>query len=108
MRWAESSQKSWPRVFSCQRNPVFLDEREEIEGGVAGQGGSGEMEVVADEVFGAGAEVGEVAAAAAGDEDLAAGALAVVEEQDAATAAAGLDGPHQPCRAGAQHNDAGV
>jgi len=57
------------------------------------------VRIGAEEVFGLGAEVGEVAAAAAGDEDLFAGAVGVVEEEDAASSFAGLDGGHEACGA---------
>ena len=50
------------------------------------------------------AEVGEVGAAAAGDEDFFADAVGVVEEQDAAAAMAGSGGGHETCGSGAEND----
>jgi hypothetical protein len=47
-------------------------------------------------------EVGEVAAAAAGDEDFLAGAVGVFEHECAAAAASGFDGAHQTGAAGSE------
>jgi hypothetical protein len=88
--------------FFVEGDAVFFDEGDEVAGCVAGEGGLGEVRVVAEEVFGAGAEVGEVAAAAAGDEDLAAGLFAVVEQEDAPVVAAGLGGGEEASSAGAE------
>ena len=63
------------------------------------------MGVGGEEVFGAAVDVGEVAAASAGDEDFLAGAFGVVEEEDAAAAAAGFDGAHEAGGAGAEDED---
>ena len=63
--------------------------------GVSGRGRIGEVRVGGEEVFGARVEVGEVAAAAAGDEDLFADAIGMIENEDAAAALAGHDGSHQ-------------
>jgi hypothetical protein len=46
---------------------VFFDEGDEVARGVAGEGGLGEVGVGGEKVFGRGVEVGEVAAASAGD-----------------------------------------
>jgi hypothetical protein len=51
--------------------------------------------VLGEEVVGAGVEVGEVGAAAAGDEDLLADALGVVKQEDAAAATASGGGTHE-------------
>ena len=74
---------------------VLFDQREEVLRGEAGERGLGEMRVGGEEVFRRGVAVGEVAAAAAGDEDLLAGAVGVVEHEHAAAAAAGFDGAHE-------------
>jgi len=50
-------------------------------------------------------EVGEVAAASAGDEDLFAGTLCALEYSDAARAAAGFDRGHEACGSGAEDED---
>lgn len=54
------------------------------------------MRVLGQEVFGPSVEVGEVAPATSGDEDLFAWVVGVIEQDDAATALPGLDGAHQP------------
>ena len=87
---------------------VFFDQGEEVRRGEAGERGLGEVGVGGEEVFGAGVEVGEVAAAAAGDEDLLAGAVGVFEDEDAAAAAAGFDGAHEAGGAGAEDEDVEV
>ena len=53
------------------------------------------MRVLGEEVFGSCVEVGEVAAASAGDEDFFAGAVGVVDKEDAAPAASSLEGAHE-------------
>ena len=84
-------------------NAVFLDQRDEICGSVAGQRGLGKMRIGREEIFGLAVEVGEVAAAAAGDEDLLADAVGVFEHRDAAAALAGFDGAHQTGGAAAEN-----
>ena len=107
-RWAESVAEELAEGFLVVGDAVLFDERDEVGGGVAGEGGLGEVRVGGEEVFGAGADVGEVAAAAAGDEDLVAGLVGVVEEEDAAAAAAGFEGGHQAGGAGAEDDDVEV
>ncbi len=65
------------------RDAVLLDQGDDVGGREAGEGGFGEVRVRGEEVFGAGVDVGEVAAAAAGDEDLLADAVGVIEDEDA-------------------------
>ena len=73
---------------------VSLDEGDEVARGEAGERGLGEVGVGGEEVFRRGVEVGEVAAAPSGDEDLFAGTVGVVEDEGAAVAAPGLNGAH--------------
>ena len=91
--------------FFVVGDAVLLDQGDEVVRGVAGEGGLGEVGVGGEEVFRRGMEVGEVAAAAAGDEDLLAGAVGVFEDEGAAAAAAGLDGAHEAGGAGAEDED---
>ncbi len=77
--------------FHVPGDAVLFDEGDDVGGGVAGERGFGEVRVGGEKVFGAGVDVGEVAAASAGDEDLLADALGVVEDEDAAVAASGLN-----------------
>ena len=50
-------------------------------------------------------EIGEVAAAAAGDEDFFADAVGVIEHEDAAATLAGSDGSHEPRCSRAEYED---
>jgi hypothetical protein len=84
---------------------VLLDQGEEVLRGVAGERGLGEVRVGGEEVFRRGVEVGEVAAASAGDEDFLAGTVGVVEDEGAAAAAAGFDGAHEACGSGSEDED---
>ncbi len=85
-------------------NSMRFDETDEIGGRVAGERGFAEMGIGGEEVFGAAMEVGEVAAASAGDEDFLAGAFGVIEHGEAAPALAGFDGAHQAGGAGAEND----
>jgi hypothetical protein len=84
---------------------VLLDQRDKVMRGEAGEGGPGEVGVGREEVLRRGVDVGEVAAAAAGDEDLFAGAVGVLQDEDAAATAACLDGAHEASGSGSQDED---
>ena len=86
------------------RNAMLLDERDEIRGGIASQQGLREMRVPGKIILGLAAEVGEIAAAATGDENFFAKPVGVVEDDNAASALAGFDGALEPCRPGAQND----
>jgi hypothetical protein len=91
--------------FFVISDSISLDQRDEITGRVAGERRSGEMWVGGEEAVGCAVEVGEVAAAAAGDEDLFADAIGMIENNDAPAALAGSDGSHEPGRSRAEHED---
>ena len=63
------------------------------------------MGIGGEEVVGAGMQVGEVAASAAGDEDFFAGAAGALEHSYAAAAAAGFNGGHEACGASAENEN---
>src|ERR1700712_3770758 len=65
---------------------MTLDQRNEVLGRVAGERALGKVRVLAEEIQRCGVQVGEVASAAAADEDLASGALARLKQQHAKTA----------------------
>ena len=88
--------------FFVVRNAVLLDEGDDVGRGEGGEGGLGEVRILGEEVFGAGVEVGEVAAASAGDENFFAGFFGVVDEEGAAATAAGFDGAHKACGSGTE------
>ncbi|MNR25023.1 hypothetical protein D3C85_1421430 [compost metagenome] len=86
---------------------MLAHQLDEVPLGVAGQGRLAEMRILREEVARLGIHVGEVAAAAAGHEDLLAGLVGVVEHQyPAATAGAEL-GAHQAGGAGAEDDHVG-
>ncbi len=85
---------------------VLFDKGEEVGGRVAGERGLGEVGILGEEIFRAAVDVGEVAAASAGDEDLLAGARGALKNGYAAAAAAGFDGAHES--GGACSEDKGV
>jgi hypothetical protein len=74
---------------------VFFDQGDEIGGSVTRQCGFGEVRVRGKEVFRLAMKVGEIAPAAAGDQDLFADAIRVFEDSDAAAAFSGFDGAQQ-------------
>jgi len=84
---------------------VAVDEFDEVAGLVEREGGLGEVGILGEEVFGAAVEVGEVAASAAGDKDLAADLAVVFEEGNAPAAQAGDGGAHEARRSGAEDED---
>jgi hypothetical protein len=58
-----------------------------------------------EEVAGAGVEVGEIASAAAGDQDLFAGSVSALDDRNAAAAAAGFHGSHKTRGASAENEN---
>lgn len=89
--------------FLVVGDAVFFYQSNEVLRGVAGERGLGEVGVGGEEVFRSGVEVGEVASASSGDEDLFARAVGEVEDEDTAVAAAGFDGGHEAGRTGAEY-----
>jgi hypothetical protein len=74
---------------------VFADEFEEVLRSVERQRGFGEVGIGGEEAAGLAVDVGEVAAASAGDEDFASWQAAVVEQGDTASALACDGGAHE-------------
>ena len=65
------------------------------------------MRVCGDVVFRASVEIGEIAAASAGDEDFLAGAVCVLKDEDASATTTGVDGAHEAGGARAEDEDVG-
>jgi hypothetical protein len=63
------------------------------------------MWVRGEKVFRAAVQIRKVAAAAAGDQDLFADSVSVVQHRNALAMASCLDGTHQACRAGSENED---
>jgi hypothetical protein len=71
---------------------MFFDESEKIFWRETGESGFGEVRIGGEEIFGRCANVREIAAASAGDENFLADAVGVFEDSDATTALPRLDG----------------
>lgn len=82
---------------------MLLDQGDEVRGRIAGERGPGEVRIGGEKVFRRAVEIGEVAAASAGDEDLLADALRVVQHRDAAAPLRGHHRAHQARGACAEH-----
>ena len=67
---------------------------DEILRRIAGEGGSAEMRIVREKTFGARVDIGEIATAAAGDTDLLAELVVVVNEQHRFATLARFGGTH--------------
>ncbi len=91
--------------FFVVGDAMLFDEGDEIRGGVAGQGGFGEVGIGGEEILRLAMDVGEVAAASAGDEDFLADAVGVFEDGDATAALGGFDGAEQAGGAGADYQN---
>src|SRR6202008_265364 len=77
---------------------VAFDEREKVLRAIAAERRFGEMRIGRQEAIGRAVEIGEVAAAAARNQDLLSRTLGMVEQQDAAAALArGQRGHHAGC-----------
>ena len=81
---------------------VTLDQVEEILRGVAAERGLHEMRVLREVAIGRGAEIGEVAAATARDQDLLARRIGMIDEEHALAPLAGGERTHEPRGAGSQ------
>ncbi len=84
---------------------MALDHRDEVALGVAGERGLAEVRVGGEKSLGRDLEVSEVAASAAGDQNLGARLRAMLEQQDAPAAPPRAHRAHHPGRARAQHDD---
>ena len=84
-------------------NAVLFDERDEISGRVTRERGFCEVRIRRNKIFRAAMEIGEVAAAPAGDEYLFAGALGSFEDGNAASAFTSFNGAHKAGGPGAEN-----
>jgi hypothetical protein len=84
---------------------ALFDEGDEILWRVARERGFCEMGIGGEEIFGSGVEVGEVAAASAGDEDFFAGAIGEFDNGDAAATLSSLEGAEKSGGASAEDED---
>ena len=86
-------------------NVVLLHQLDELAGGISREGGSAEVRVVGEIIFGAGMEVGEIAATAAGDEDFFSDSMVVLEYKHGAIPQTGRPRAHQARATGANNDD---
>src|ERR1700678_4547296 len=84
-------------------NLVLLYQLHKISRSVTSEGGFSEVGIRGEEIRCRRMQIGEVAAAAAGDQYLLADAVGMVKQNNPAAAAAGVDGAEKACCAGA-HN----
>ena len=85
------------------RNTMAPDHPDEILRSESRKRGFMKVWIGGDEVFRRAIKVGEITAAAAGDENLLAGAIRALQKCDAAPAFAGFDGAHEPGGSGAKN-----
>ena len=83
---------------------VALDKLDEVMRRVEGECGLGEMRIGRKKAVRRAVDIGEIAPASAGDENLAAGLGVVVEQDYPSTTPAGDGCAHQTCGAGSQNN----
>jgi len=88
--------------FFVESDVMFADESDEVGGCVAGERGAGEVGIFGNKIFGGAVEVGEVAAASAGDEDFFADAIGAFDERDAAGALGRFGGAEEAGGTGAE------
>ena len=84
---------------------MFFDEAHEVGRRIAGERRLGEVWIGRKKILRAGVQVGEIAAAAAGDQDFLADAVRAFEHQNAPPALARFHGTHQPGGAGSENDD---
>src|SRR5690606_14884439 len=90
------------------RDAVAFDQLDEVPRGVARQRGLAEVRVGREVVCRAGTGVGEIAAPAAGHQDLLADLVGVLDHDRAQAAAAGGDGAHEPGGTAADDEDIAI
>ncbi len=90
--------------FLVIRNAMLFHQRDEVRRFVPGQGGFREVGIRGIKVLRPAMEVGEIAAASAGDQDLFARTIGPFQDSDAPAAFARLDRAHQPGGSGAQND----
>ena len=84
---------------------VLFHQGDEIGRRVAGQSGFGEVGIGGEEILRLAMDVGEVAAASAGDEDFLADAVGVFEDSNAAATLGGFEGAEEAGCAAADYQD---
>ena len=97
--------KELAESFLVVPDAVLLDKGDEVRRRVTGEGGLGEVRICRQEVFRAGVEVGEIAPAATGDEDLLAGFFRMIQEDHTPAVEAGFNGTQEACSSSSDDDD---
>ena len=97
--------KQLTTLFLVIGNTVLLDERDEVVGRVTGQRRFAKVGIGGNEVVGTGVEIGEVAAAAAGNGNLLSDAIRMLKHDDLAASFSRFDGAEKTGCPAANHND---
>ncbi len=84
---------------------MLFDQSHEVGRSVARKRRLGEMRIRGKKILRAGVQIGEIAAAAAGDQDLLPDSIRAFEHQHTASALAGFDGTHQPGSTASENDD---
>ncbi len=84
---------------------MLFDQANKVRGSVAGECGFGEVRIGGKKIFRRGVQVGEIAAAAAGDQDFLADSIGALQDQRTPPALAGFDGTHQSGSASPKNDD---
>ena len=91
--------------FFVIRNVIFLDKCYEIGRCTAGENRLAEMRIGREKIFGLAMQIGEIAAASAGDKDLLGDAVSTLKNGDAPAAFASFDGAQEAGGTGAENDD---
>jgi len=93
------------KLFLVIGDAMLFDEAHEVGRSIAGKRRLGEVWIGRKKVLWARVQVGEVAAAAAGDQNLLADSVRAFEYQDAPAPLPGFNGTHQASGSGSENND---
>ena len=92
-------------LFLVPADAMTFDQGEKVGRRVAGEGGAAELQVGGEVIVRRGAQVGEIAASAAGDGDLFSDTIVMLQDEHAAAGAGGGHRAEQSRRAPAEDDD---
>src|SRR5271165_3100377 len=96
--------KELPQCLLVPGNLVLLHQLQKISRRITGQRGLGKVRIRRKEIFGSGVQVGEITPPPAGDQNLLADTVGMLQQEDATAAAARMHGAKQASGAGS-HNE---
>jgi hypothetical protein len=97
--------KELAKLFLVIRDAMFFHQSQEIRRSITGERRLGEVTIMRKKIIRGGVQVGEVAAAAAGDQNLPADSIRALQHEDTPTALAGFDGTHQAGGTSSENDD---